>query len=91
MVLSALGEELPSEETFVRFLDLVLQADHDDGGDESAALTRVRARANHAERARRDLTAAVAHASEAGHSLRQIGEAAGISHEQVRRILQDGT
>ena len=30
----------------------------------------------------------VREAYDAGHSLRPIGEAAGISHEQVRRIVQ---
>jgi hypothetical protein len=29
----------------------------------------------------------VAAASDAGHSLRQIAEAAGVSHEHVRRIV----
>jgi DNA-directed RNA polymerase sigma subunit (sigma70/sigma32) len=42
-----------------------------------------------AERARRQLHDGIADAVAAGHSLRQVGAAAGLSHERVRRILQE--
>jgi DNA-directed RNA polymerase sigma subunit (sigma70/sigma32) len=40
------------------------------------------------ERARRDLAGAVAEAIDAGHSLRQVGDAAGLSHERVRQMVR---
>jgi DNA-directed RNA polymerase sigma subunit (sigma70/sigma32) len=49
----------------------------------------VQSRARAAERARADLHAQIARAAADGHSLRKIGEAAGLSHERVRRILAD--
>jgi hypothetical protein len=43
------------------------------------------------ERAAADLHAAIAEATGEGHSLRRIGDAAGLSHERVRRILSERT
>ena len=53
------------------------------------ALARVRARATTAERAQRSLRDSIVEAVEAGHSLRQIGAAAGVSHERVRQVLRE--
>jgi DNA-directed RNA polymerase sigma subunit (sigma70/sigma32) len=60
-------------------------------GDETrpAALARVRARATTAERAQRSLHDSLVDAVEAGHSLRQVGAAAGLSHERVRQVLRE--
>jgi hypothetical protein len=50
-------------------------------------LARVRDRARAVVQADTDLEVAIIDAVTAGHSLRRVGEAAGLSHEQVRRIL----
>jgi hypothetical protein len=41
------------------------------------------------DRDRRRLREALAEAVADGHSLRQVGAAAGLSHEGVRRLLRD--
>jgi hypothetical protein len=95
LVFTALGEELPSAGAFRRLVDLLLQAeggpaDGDvDGEAPPAALARVRTRAALADRARRQLDDGIAEAVAAGHSLRQVGAAAGTSHERVRRLLRE--
>lgn len=90
LVLAALDETPPTEETFVRLTDALLQAaGPPPEGDESAVLARVRARAAGADRARADLERTIVTAARAGHSLRAVGEAAGLSHERVRRILAE--
>jgi AcrR family transcriptional regulator len=91
MVFAALEERPPSDEAFRRFTDLMLQSA---GGDEEtrpAALARVRARATTAERAREALRESIVEAINAGHSLRQVGAAAGLSHERVRQVLREHT
>jgi len=45
--------------------------------------------ADDAARARAELHQAIRRAVKAGESLRSVGEAAGLSHEQVRRITND--
>ena len=65
--------------------DLVLAGPS--GWGDPGTLARLRSRARHAERASDELRALIAQAADEGHSLRKIGVAAGLSHEQVRRIL----
>src|SRR5262249_1128341 len=91
MVFAALEERPPSDIAFRRFADLLLQsqgADADEG--RPAALARVRARAATAETARDALRESIVEAVAAGHSLRQVGAAAGLSHERVRQVLREG-
>jgi AcrR family transcriptional regulator len=90
MVFAALDEEPPSDDAFGRFTDLLYQsADADDDADQPAALARVRARASTAERAQRALHESIVDAVRAGHSLRRVGGAAGMSHERVRQVLRE--
>ena len=88
MAFAALGAELPSEAAFIEFADAVLRSDA--GGERpDSELARVAADSSNAVRARAKFEASVVAATNAGHSLRQVGEAAGISHEQVRRIVSE--
>ena len=48
---------------------------------------KVRAAANKAAAAREGLSAAIRDAHKAGASLREIAEAAGMSHETVRKLV----
>lgn len=90
MVFGALDERPPSDDAFRRFTDLLLQsAGAGDDEDGPAELARVRARAATADRADRALHDTIVEAVEAGHSLRQVGTAAGLSHERVRQILRE--
>ena len=88
MVFAALEERPPSDEAFRRFTDLLLQSAGAESEDRPAALARVRARATTAERAERALHESIVDALGAGHSLRQVGAAAGLSHERVRQVLR---
>jgi|SRR5689334_13487520 AcrR family transcriptional regulator len=89
MVFGALDERPPSDDAFRRLTDLLLQSagavDEEDG---PAVLARVRARATTADHADRALHDSIVEAVEAGFSLRQVGTAAGLSHERVRQILR---
>lgn len=90
MALAVVQPRSPSQAAFMRVADAVF------GGARSrtrsrSALTAVAAEAAKAMRARADFEAAVVAATEAGHSLRQVGEAAGVSHEQIRRIVAEAT
>lgn len=91
IVFAALDEPPPSDVAFRRFTDLLMQSADVDGEmeDRPAALARVRARATTAERAQRALHDSIVDAVEAGHSLRQVGAAAGVSHERVRQVLRE--
>ncbi|MEA3019897.1 MAG: hypothetical protein QOI47_1421 [Actinomycetota bacterium] len=88
MAFAALGADLPSEAAFIEFADAVLRSSGRTKRPQSE-LACVAADSAKALRARVRFEAAVVAATNAGHSLRQIGEAAGISHEQVRRIVAD--
>src|SRR5262249_8307080 len=90
MVFAALEERPPSDEAFRRFTDLLLQsAGANVVEDQPAALARVQARAMTADRAREALRESIVDAVGAGHSLRQVGAAAGLSHERVRQVLRE--
>jgi AcrR family transcriptional regulator len=92
MVFAALEERPPTDETFRRFTDLLLQSSAGDGDEERpAALARVGARSTTAARAQCALHDSIVDAVEAGHSLRQVGAAAGLSHERVRQVLRERT
>lgn len=88
MAFAALDAELPSEAAFIEFATAILGSGVRAGRSQSE-LACVAAHSANAVRARVKFEASVVRATKAGHSLRQIGEAAGISHEQVRRIVTD--
>jgi AcrR family transcriptional regulator len=89
LVVAVLGAPAPSPDGYGRLAELLLQSSGADGVDNaSSVLERVRSRAQMLERARRDLAGAVAEAIDAGHSLRQVGDAAGLSHERVRQMVR---
>jgi AcrR family transcriptional regulator len=88
LAFGAIDEDPPSDAAFVRLTNALLQSDGPPE-DQPTILARVGAKAAAADQARRDLRAAVAAATQAGHSLRQVGEAAGLSHEGVRRIVAE--
>jgi AcrR family transcriptional regulator len=92
LVFGALDEAPPSGPAFAQLAGLLMQsagAGAGDDGDEPAALARVRGRAAAAERARRALHEGIVDAVHAGHSLRQVGTAAGVSHERIRQVLRE--
>ena len=89
LVIEALGERAPGPNTLAQLTDLLFQSRGERSSDEAAALARVRSRASVADRARQRLHDAISAAAEDGYSLRQIGHAAGVSHERVRRILNE--
>jgi hypothetical protein len=86
LAFGAMELDPPSDEAFVHLTNSLLQSDGPPQ-DQPTILARVGAKAVAADQARRDLRAAIAAATEAGHSLRTVGEAAGLSHEGVRRLV----
>jgi hypothetical protein len=89
LVVAVLDAPAPSPDAYGRLADLLLQSSGAPGDvATSAALAHVRSRARVLERARRDLADAVVDAVDAGHSLRQVGDAAGLSHERVRQMVR---
>jgi AcrR family transcriptional regulator len=89
VVFGALDEEPPSDLAFARLAELLLQSAGADDGDRPAALARVRARATAADRARRALYDGIVDAVHDGYSLRQVGAAAGLSHERIRQLIRE--
>jgi AcrR family transcriptional regulator len=87
LVLEALGERPPARRAFIGLTEALLRNGRaaPEGLDPALARVRARAAAVHDETAR--LHEAIAAAAAAGYSLRRIGEAAGLSHERVRRLL----
>jgi hypothetical protein len=90
LVSEAIGAPAPSADAYERLAELLLQssgATADEG--DTPEIAQVRARARMVERARRDLAVSAASAIQAGHSLRQVGAAAGVSHERVRQLVRE--
>jgi AcrR family transcriptional regulator len=89
IVFSALDARTPPVAAFERLVEVLLPmaAEADTaGGADSSSLTRVEAGAAAGARAEDVLHERIVAAIEEGHSLRQVGAAAGLSHEAVRRI-----
>jgi hypothetical protein len=89
MALRALDERAPADATVAHLVELLLRPARERAKPEDRVLARVQSRARSAERARAELFALIAEAARDGHSLRRIGEAAGLSHERVRKILAE--
>jgi AcrR family transcriptional regulator len=89
LVLEALDERPPSGRALAEMTAALLRTSPAGSGEdeEEPALALVRARAEGAAEATRRLHDAIGAAAAAGHSLRRIGDAAGLSHERVRRLL----
>jgi AcrR family transcriptional regulator len=87
MVLRALEQAPPSDETGALLVEQLLRPATAEPGANDPLLARVQIRARAAERAEADLHAAIRQAAAAGRSLRRVGAAAGLSHERIRKIV----
>ncbi len=87
MVLRALDQAPPSDETGARLVEQLLRPATAEPAAGDPLLARVQIRARAAERAEADLHAAIRQAAAEGRSLRRIGSAAGLSHERVRTVV----
>ena len=90
MVLAAIDEEAPTAALFTRLIDALFWSEAPPEQPNRSALDRVTDRAAQAKRARLEFQAVVLEAVESGYSLREVGRAAGVSHEHVRRIVAEG-
>ena len=89
LAVAVLGAPAPTEEGYERLAELLVHSSGDEVDDTgSAELAHVRSRARMLERARSDLGDAIVAAVDRGHSLRQVGQAPGLSHERVRHIAR---
>ena len=92
VVFAALDARTPPASGFDRLVEALLPPSASSSPDAAvppsggATLDRVRSGAAAVARAQEALQDEIAAAVEAGHSLRQVGAAAGLSHEAVRRI-----
>jgi AcrR family transcriptional regulator len=89
--LRALDEPPPAAATVARLVEELLRPAGERPKGEDPVLARVQSRARRAEQSRAELFASIAQAAADGHSLRKVGEAAGLSHERIRRILAEKT
>jgi AcrR family transcriptional regulator len=89
LVLEALGERPPARRALTQLSEAVMRTGRPEAADAEPALALVRARAAAADDASTRLHDAIGAAADAGHSLRRIGDAAGLSHERVRRVLAE--
>jgi len=90
MVLAAIDEEAPTPALFTRLIDALFWSEAATEQPCGSALDRVTDGAAQAKRARLDFEAAILEAVQSGHSLREVGQAGGVSHEHVRRIVAEG-
>jgi len=89
LIQRALGEPIPSNETVAYLTQRLLHPSSEEVRGLDRALTRVRTRAMAVADAQASLHEAIVEAAVAGHSLRAVGKAAGVSHERIRAILAE--
>jgi len=89
LIQRALGEPAPSAETVAYLAERLLHPASGAARDLDAGLARVQTKADAVADARADLHKAVVEAAAAGHSLRAMAKAAGVSHERIRAILAE--
>ena len=87
IALRALEQAPPADATVAFLVEQLLQPANERPRSAERVLARVQSRARTAARARAELFALIAQAAAEGHSLRRIGEAAGLSHERIRSIV----